>query len=112
MNMTENTNHGKTLAVLVVPMSKSQFIQTGYKEAVGYVGKSQSHMTSLTMKNYKDGDYTMVVPAKQGQGLALFTLFTSIKSDSQWKQYIPNPYGKEFFVNLGQQSMNNFSDDN
>ncbi len=106
MNMTQNTNHGKTLAVLVVPMSKSRFIQTGYTEAVSYVGKSQTHMVSLTMENYKDGDYTMTVPMKPGQGVALFALFTSMKADSQWKQYIPDPYGKEYLVNLGQQSMN------
>tara|TARA_R110002167_G_scaffold180142_1_gene380308 strand:- start:1110 stop:1493 length:384 start_codon:yes stop_codon:yes gene_type:complete len=113
LDLTSDTNGGDTLTILLVPMSRSTFLKTGYQGAMHYVGETQTHMETLTTEQFDEGDYSFTIPVKEGQeGVAIFVLFTQPNAETQWKQYIPDAYGKEYYFNVADHTINNFTGDN
>tara|TARA_R110002167_G_scaffold148200_3_gene341122 strand:+ start:108 stop:611 length:504 start_codon:yes stop_codon:yes gene_type:complete len=110
MNLSPMTNQGGTLTVIAVPMTKSMFIDTNYKEAMQYVGQKQTFFMSLTEKDYKEGERKVEVPiAARQTGVGIFAFFKSLKGSSQWKEYVANAYGQEYTFYLDQNSITRFS---
>ncbi|WP_192484572.1 MULTISPECIES: hypothetical protein [Cysteiniphilum] len=109
MHLDNNSNNSQILTVLAAPMSEQSFINTDYEKALSLVGKSSSHTVTLTPDNFADGDYLYKVPVNKHQGMGVFVFYTNVVSNTQWKQYIPEAYGKKYEVTIGKDSLSNFS---